>query len=128
LEFRRVLFRSRIDANLLDTRIDQVAEGAHGQRQVFIDQRRRPRSLHLLIDLLPEAAQVADVHKDLVAASPFRCGAQNETAGFLRSEEHTSELQSRENLVCRLLLEKKNIITALHTAVLSCYIANAIQN
>src|SRR5690606_34069598 len=25
-----------------------------------------------------------------------------------RSEEHTSELQSRENLVCRLLLEKKN--------------------
>src|SRR5690606_39759006 len=27
---------------------------------------------------------------------------------FSRSEEHTSELQSRENLVCRLLLEKKN--------------------
>src|SRR5690606_41145876 len=36
-----------------------------------------------------------------------------ETSGCLpmcghRSEEHTSELQSRENLVCRLLLEKKN--------------------
>src|SRR5690606_39767370 len=28
----------------------------------------------------------------------------------LRSEEHTSELQSRENLVCRLLLEKKKDI------------------
>src|SRR5690606_42004509 len=28
--------------------------------------------------------------------------------GQARSEEHTSELQSRENLVCRLLLEKKN--------------------
>src|SRR5690606_40205636 len=27
--------------------------------------------------------------------------------GLRRSEEHTSELQSRENLVCRLLLEKK---------------------
>src|SRR5690606_39786914 len=27
--------------------------------------------------------------------------------GPIRSEEHTSELQSRENLVCRLLLEKK---------------------
>src|SRR5688572_32512160 len=26
---------------------------------------------------------------------------------FLRSEEHTSELQSQSNLVCRLLLEKK---------------------
>src|SRR5688572_31706325 len=29
-------------------------------------------------------------------------------AGY-RSEEHTSELQSQSNLVCRLLLEKKNI-------------------
>src|SRR5690349_24201991 len=28
-------------------------------------------------------------------------------AGFGRSEEHTSELQSRRDLVCRLLLEKK---------------------
>src|SRR5438874_13289136 len=31
------------------------------------------------------------------------CGRQ----GFYRSEEHTSELQSRRDLVCRLLLEKK---------------------
>src|SRR5690606_7419780 len=29
----------------------------------------------------------------------------------MRSEEHTSELQSRENLVCRLLLEKNNLCT-----------------
>src|SRR5690349_22854689 len=29
-----------------------------------------------------------------------------------RSEEHTSELQSRRDLVCRLLLEKKNIIVS----------------
>src|SRR2546430_4955460 len=29
------------------------------------------------------------------------------TAVFSRSEEHTSELQSQSNLVCRLLLEKK---------------------
>src|SRR5690606_41907019 len=29
------------------------------------------------------------------------------TRALVRSEEHTSELQSRENLVCRLLLEKK---------------------
>src|SRR5690606_41725351 len=35
-------------------------------------------------------------------------GKKNEpSTGKLRSEEHTSELQSRENLVCRLLLEKK---------------------
>src|SRR5687768_17708686 len=33
--------------------------------------------------------------------------------GFERSEEHTSELQSRLHLVCRLLLEKKKNITKL---------------
>src|SRR5690606_39952265 len=33
--------------------------------------------------------------------------AYNSFSAFPRSEEHTSELQSRENLVCRLLLEKK---------------------
>src|SRR5437016_10881286 len=32
-----------------------------------------------------------------------------------RSEEHTSELQSLTNLVCRLLLEKKNCDTSSHT-------------
>src|SRR5690554_7544251 len=31
---------------------------------------------------------------------------------FNRSEEHTSELQSRPHLVCRLLLDKKNIIVS----------------
>src|SRR5438874_5379721 len=34
---------------------------------------------------------------------------KHERAGQERSEEHTSELQSRRDLVCRLLLEKKNI-------------------
>src|SRR3712207_8835245 len=35
-----------------------------------------------------------------------------------RSEEHTSELQSRQYLVCRLLLEKKSRIANLYYAVL----------
>src|SRR5690606_39953154 len=35
-------------------------------------------------------------------------------ASWMRSEEHTSELQSRENLVCRLLLEKKKRNTILN--------------
>src|SRR5579883_3614329 len=39
------------------------------------------------------------------AARGVRQGRRQRLAG--RSEEHTSELQSRENLVCRLLLEKK---------------------
>src|SRR5207302_9022238 len=46
---------------------------------------------------------------DLLARSaedPGRCLRRDRR--WRRSEEHTSELQSRENLVCRLLLEKKN--------------------
>src|SRR5690606_777550 len=35
-----------------------------------------------------------------------KLGIQEQSPGGIRSEEHTSELQSRENLVCRLLLEK----------------------
>src|SRR5690606_8437349 len=57
-------------------------------------------------------------YKDHVTFLPFNDestleeGITEETAaviveGIQRSEEHTSELQSRENLVCRLLLEKK---------------------
>src|SRR3712207_7726250 len=44
------------------------------------------------------------------AAPPRRRGASRERdgeGGASRSEEHTSELQSRQYLVCRLLLEKK---------------------
>src|SRR5207302_10822735 len=40
------------------------------------------------------------------AKSLSRCG-RDRALQISRSEEHTSELQSRENLVCRLLLEKK---------------------
>src|SRR5690606_41589013 len=41
----------------------------------------------------------------------FHFNYQNTKHFYLlsRSEEHTSELQSRENLVCRLLLEKKKV-------------------
>src|SRR2546430_13564413 len=38
----------------------------------------------------------------------MECAPVRDTAPDLRSEEHTSELQSQSNLVCRLLLEKKN--------------------
>src|SRR3712207_8054049 len=51
-----------------------------------------------------------DVHRqavpgDAAPGEPARRGAVLRPA---RSEEHTSELQSRQYLVCRLLLEKKN--------------------
>src|SRR5690606_16895173 len=40
-------------------------------------------------------------------SSPASVKDARKAAQAARSEEHTSELQSRENLVCRLLLEKK---------------------
>src|SRR5207302_4022451 len=52
-----------------------------------------------------------DTHENsarLLNSKVFLSGAHNEYWSK-RSEEHTSELQSRENLVCRLLLEKKKM-------------------
>src|SRR2546430_11619441 len=40
----------------------------------------------------------------LMSRSPYRPATQNTLS---RSEEHTSELQSQSNIVCRLLLEQK---------------------
>src|SRR5205809_5669560 len=53
-------------------------------------------------DVALDAAQRASAQ---AAAEPFEPSAGR--AASLRSEEHTSELQSRLHLVCRLLLEKK---------------------
>src|SRR5437867_5948792 len=43
------------------------------------------------------------------ASGPVRRGGSTNVAPFQRSEEHTSELQSPYELVCRLLLEKKKL-------------------
>src|SRR5260370_40962435 len=69
-------------------------------------------SLH---DALPICSDEAVVHNGRRACGRtlggrwnYRCSAND---GRCRSEEHTSELQSHLNLVCRLLLEKKKIET-----------------
>src|SRR2546422_8636441 len=46
--------------------------------------------------------------------APRRGAEQRGRAGHHRSEEHTSELQSRLHLVCRLLLEKKKKKKRIH--------------
>src|SRR3712207_8349464 len=49
-----------------------------------------------------------DLQVDHYSAVKFEAGRTPEPEEFwIRSEEHTSELQSRQYLVCRLLLEKK---------------------
>src|SRR2546425_1311485 len=60
-----------------------------------------PSDRHLRGDRRPDAGQ-GDT-------TGLRCRAEH--AGALRSEEHTSELQSLAYLVCRLLLEKKKART-----------------
>src|SRR2546430_13253338 len=48
------------------------------------------------------------------------CGIPAGQLGVERSEEHTSELQSQSNLVCRLLLEKKKVHNASVTPIALC--------
>src|SRR3712207_7215317 len=65
----------------------------------------------------PDAEDLEVLGRDAAAVDPLRgaVARQVEARGLRggqalegRSEEHTSELQSRQYLVCRLLLEKKN--------------------
>src|SRR5207244_4703502 len=86
-------------------------------------------SLH---DALPISAAYWNDLGERDPFAPFRVGRRRgidaDIARHERSEEHTSELQSPDHLVCRLLLEKKNnakdtlkttnihYITALHVS------------
>src|SRR5690606_42046703 len=74
------------------------AGGRDGERHTHAGERRQP-SVHRA------AHDRAWASRGGVPADQGRTGASGGSAGR-RSEEHTSELQSRENLVCRLLLEK----------------------
>ena len=61
-----------------------------------------------------ETALLVVISKAFMKRLVYRCKTDGVTLQFfafkdIRSEEHTSELQSRFDLVCRLLLEKKKI-------------------
>src|SRR5690606_9904668 len=58
------------------------------------------------MDALPMPEETGLDFASEVDGAMHACGHDVHTAMLARSEEHTSELQSRENLVCRLLLEK----------------------
>src|SRR2546426_6546205 len=71
------------------------------------------RSASMLAETWYRSAAIADVWRAISPAARASTKAatnQHETA-LRRSEEHTSELQSPCNLVCRLLLEKKKNTT-----------------
>src|SRR2546430_16258143 len=80
----------------------------------FLMIRRPPRStLFPYTTLFRSLAIVLDTDSRLLTTGldrftlPPRSATPAFTTGHFRSEEHTSELQSQSNLVCRLLLEKK---------------------
>src|SRR2546430_5083867 len=62
------------------------------------------------LTVAPAAGAVIDVVGGVVSGGP---------PPESRSEEHTSELQSQSNLVCRLLLEKKKKIDTMFIAILA---------
>src|SRR2546430_4399396 len=73
---------------------------------------RDPLAQHgrIVLSLLPCARYIGSLNGGVVLALFAQVGGQDfhiPAAAGPRSEEHTSELQSQSNLVCRLLLEKK---------------------
>src|SRR5690625_6138711 len=69
--------------------------------------KRKRNDLGIIYSEVPaQAAAVYTLNK--IKAEPLKLTKQSLNK---RSEEHTSELQSRGHIVCRLLLEKKNKIT-----------------
>src|SRR5258708_16880445 len=84
----------------------------------FLMIRRPPRSTLFPYTTLFRSRLRIQPYGRTIGTSP-PAGAPPESAGApagggRRSEEHTSELQSPDHLVCRLLLEKKNILHAQH--------------
>src|SRR5947207_4594082 len=55
----------------------------------------------------PDSGLTAERQWSFAMCNPQQIASFGSLAGSARSEEHTSELQSHSDLVCRLLLEKK---------------------
>src|SRR5438132_9973507 len=64
---------------------------------------------------LHDALPIFGLHLTLVIMNLDGKGGFAVEGGIKRSEEHTSELQSHSDLVCRLLLEKKNQLVQITT-------------
>src|SRR5256885_8750700 len=84
--------------------------------------RRPPRSTLFPYTTLFRSLRRQGDHRGALAE--FRKAVQLDAKDPERSEEHTSELQSPCNLVCRLLLEKKN--KSMNTKITAIQFHNAI--
>src|SRR2546430_10275528 len=92
----------------------------------FLMIRRPPRSTLFPYTTLFRSRGPFPFARQLPPNHPNLLRSKLSTGGTLfhlpRSEEHTSELQSQSNLVCRLLLEKKKKYQIYCSYILSCYI------
>src|SRR5207302_9345249 len=100
--------------SLLDILLTLIChEPIHTSTPIFFYESRAHRNLHSFPTRrssdLKSALIPLPVSLTVIWTSEFRRSSRTSTRPD-RSEEHTSELQSRENLVCRLLLEKKKKI------------------
>src|SRR5438034_7652666 len=84
----------------------QTARARHKIRQ-WISREEHEKSLELGQEIL--AREVRRRRLQAPDAERLERAATELSVGTARSEEHTSELQSHSDLVCRLLLEKKKI-------------------
>src|SRR6266498_5062900 len=101
LEFRRVLFRSRDERLLQCVGVLGDVADAPGYIPAGDDDETDDRTGEHGVDAPHLAA------RECKREQRGGHGGRNGDRGGARSEEHTSELQSRPHLVCRLLLEKK---------------------
>src|ERR1035437_10988742 len=74
----------------------------------FLMIRRPPRSTLFPYTTLFRSAR-SSTRSQSVSLASARGARRSASSAICRSEEHTSELQSRQNLVCPLLLEKKQL-------------------
>src|SRR5690625_5849161 len=89
-------------ADLDSSVIDELPPGRTPVTTVVISQQRRDQVVARVREACAQGRQAYWVCTLI---------EESETLAAQRSEEHTSELQSRGHLVCRLLLEKKKIKT-----------------
>src|SRR3712207_4125339 len=102
---------------------ERLSDGALRDRKVAMTIHLEAKTAYLAVLLSEAGANVTVSGSNPLSTQDDVCAAlaergvrvfathdpdEEEFEGYLRSEEHTSELQSRQYLVCRLLLEKKN--------------------
>src|SRR3989475_7564350 len=104
-----IVLRQGVRALLERHGVEVVAEASDGRAAVELAREHEPDVA--VLDIMMPLLNGIDAARQIVEARPgiqvvMLTALEQERLVTERSEEHTSELQSQSNLVCRLLLEK----------------------